>query len=76
MAEEKGTYEAIKVTAEIIVCPGERGLTKHHRCRTFVQVYDCDNHHLQSGRFSYKPPYKKGDVIDRVCSSLERKHQS
>ena len=71
MAEGEGTYEAIKVTAEIVSCPGERGLTKHHRCQYFVQVFDCDNHTLQSGRWSYKPPFRKGSVIDRVCSSFE-----
>ncbi len=35
-------YEAVKVTAEVISCPGDRGLTKHHQCQTVIETYDCD----------------------------------
>ena len=35
-------YEAMKVTAEVISCPKERGLTKHHQCQTIIEQYDCD----------------------------------
>ena len=62
-------YEAVKVTAEIIACPGERGLTKHHRCQTFTQEFDCDKGIIKSGRLVYKPG-TDSPLLNKVCGAF------
>ena len=62
-------YEAVRVTAEIVSCPGERGLTKHHRCQTFIQEFDCDNGIIQSGNLTYKPG-TDSPLLNRVCGAF------
>ena len=62
-------YEAVKVTAEIISCPGQRGGTKHHRCQIFIQEYDCDNGILKSGTLVYKPG-TNSPLFKKVCGAF------
>ena len=65
----QAVYQAVKVRAEIISCPGERGLTKHHRCQTVIEEYDCDKGIIRSGNLVYKPGTSSPKLND-VCGAF------